>query len=179
MPKQLPVIPLATLLANSEYVKESHYTPRRTRKRKRSSGSKAHAPRKQTPVTQPEVALSHIQDEAKQYIVPVDTPNTSPRHVQDNPARQRRFIVQNVSVSVEVQADAWRQQAWSDNTHHAAPSDWQPEPPPPVQPPVQPTSGSCVPDAQPAGEDILKWVVRLIAFVVGLISAVLLWHIFL
>jgi hypothetical protein len=170
MPKQLPVIPLATLLANSEYVKESHYTPRRTRKQRRSSGSKAHAPQKQTPVTQPEVALAHIQDKGQQPIVPVASPKALPRHVQDNPAHQRQIVVENVSVSVEVFADAW-QQAWPDDTHHAAPSDWQPQPPP-SQPPVQPTPGSGTPNAQPSQDDIPDWAIALVGCIVSFIVRV-------
>jgi hypothetical protein len=174
MPKQLPVIPLATLLAHSEYVKQSQYTPRRTRKRKRGSGSKVHTPRKQTPMTQPEVAPVPLPDGAQQQIVPVIPPVSALSLPPANPAPKRRIVVQNVSVSVEIHIDPWQQQAWADDHHQAASSDWQPEQPRVAQPPpVQP------PDVQPSEVDIPKWVVTLIAFVVSLISTLLFGRIFL
>jgi hypothetical protein len=177
--QQVQVIPLNVLINGVQNSKgRSQQKPLAAQKGGSGSGNKANTRGKQKPVVQPDDVPPHMQDEAQQHFDPVDTPNASPRHVQDTPTHQRRIVVKNVSVSVAVQVDSWQQQTWDDDTYHEAASDWQPQPSP-AQPPVQETPGDWTPDAQPSEVDIPKWIVTLIAFVVSLISTMVFWHIFL
>jgi hypothetical protein len=177
--QQVQVIPLNVLMNGVQRAKRrSRRKTLAAQKGRNGSGNKANPRRKQKPVVQPDGALSHMQDEVQQPIVPVAPLIDAPRHMQDNPEHQRRIVVKKVSVSVAVQVDPWQQQTWADDTYHEAASDWQPEPPP-AQPPVQETPVGWTPDAQPAKEDIPTWVVTLVAFVVSLISTMVFWHIFL
>jgi hypothetical protein len=177
MPKQLPVISLSTLLANSQYVKESQYTPRRTRKRRRSSGSTGNGKSKQTPAIQPAGAPVPLPDGSHKQGVPAVQPPVMPHHPDTVPAHQAPITVQHtvVSVQVDVHIENWQQQEAARSRPAAAPQYQQPIPPyqapvswnmPPSPPTVWPYS------PQPPPEKPMDWAVIVVSFVVALICGV-------
>jgi hypothetical protein len=179
MPEKLPVIPLATLLAHSRYVKQSQYTPRPKKKRQRSARSTMHATQKQVAGIQP--ARAPVPLPGSQQIVPVDKTDGTPQHPQFAPThpvpltRQQTFV----SVQVDVQIEQWQQQeeAWWQSAGMTP--DWPPVPqhqrpygwytPPPDVWPYAPQS----PPEQP-----VEWAVFAISIVVGLICSIILGCLF-
>jgi hypothetical protein len=132
MPEQLPVIPLATLLAHSKYVKQSQYTPRQRKKRTHGAGSTMHASQKQPAETQ-------------QASAPVPLPGGShpggpggtppPQPPQFAPTRLVPLSGQRnlAPVDKDVQIEQWQQEKEAGWQSGSIPPNWPPVPP--QQPP--------------------------------------------
>jgi hypothetical protein len=159
MPEQLPVIPLSMLLANSQYVKQSHYTPRR--KRTRSAGRQAPAQRKQPVMNQPVRAPSPKLNGSRKQAVPV---------IQHPVPQTKQYTF--VSVQITVQNAYWQEEEAVVSRPVAAPPNWPPLPPQQAQsgwevPPPPPIVSR--PAATPQPDESEDWVLVAIVFVVALI----------
>jgi hypothetical protein len=158
MPEQLLVIRLSTLLANSQYVKQSQYTPRRTRKRTRGVRSTVNATQKQSPGVQPAGTPVSLPGGSQQG-VPGQLPAGTPQQPQFAPTHLVPRQPQHTIVPMQTDGhDAQRQQQeWYWQQQNMPPywqqQGWYTPPPPPPEKPVD-------------------WAVLVVSFVVALICGV-------